>query len=77
VPLDRAVRSKTLKSKADDRGAKSAEPLAMAKAMHSNMTFETVIGDLRFDKKDGITRAAYVVYVRGKLRRPRQLLWTR
>jgi hypothetical protein len=45
--------------------------------MHSNMTFETVIGDLRFDKKDGITRAAYVVYVRGKLRRPRQLLWTR
>ena len=43
--------------------AKSADPSEMAKAMHSGMTFKTVIGDLNYDKKGDVMRTDYVVYV--------------
>jgi branched-chain amino acid transport system substrate-binding protein len=43
--------------------AKSADPLEMAKVMHSGMTFKTVIGDLSYDKKGDVMRTDYVVYV--------------
>ncbi len=43
--------------------AKSADPSAMAKAVHSGLTFKTVIGDLSFDKKGDVTGAGDVVYV--------------
>ena len=42
--------------------AKSNDPQAMAKVMHSGMTFKTVVGDLAYDKKGDVTRADYVVY---------------
>ena len=42
--------------------AKSVDPQAMAKVMHSGMTFKTVVGDISYDKKGDITRADYVVY---------------
>ncbi|MFV0279698.1 MAG: branched-chain amino acid ABC transporter substrate-binding protein [Rhodoblastus sp.] len=42
--------------------AKSNDPQAMAKVMHSGMTFKTVIGDISYDKKGDVTRADYVVY---------------
>ena len=42
--------------------AKSVDPEAMAKVMHSGMTFKTVVGDIAYDKKGDITRADYVVY---------------
>lgn len=42
--------------------AKSNDPQAMAKVMHSGMTFKTVVGDISYDKKGDVTRADYVVY---------------
>ncbi|MFV0279796.1 MAG: branched-chain amino acid ABC transporter substrate-binding protein, partial [Rhodoblastus sp.] len=42
--------------------AKAEVPQAMAKAMHSGMTFKTVVGDLAYDKNGDVTRADYVVY---------------
>jgi branched-chain amino acid transport system substrate-binding protein len=42
--------------------AKSVDPEAMAKVMHSGTTFKTVVGDISYDKKGDITRADYVVY---------------
>ncbi|MDE2579284.1 MAG: branched-chain amino acid ABC transporter substrate-binding protein [Hyphomicrobiales bacterium] len=42
--------------------AKSTDPQAMAKLMHSGHTFKTVVGDISYDKKGDITRADYVVY---------------
>lgn len=42
--------------------AKSVDPQAMAKVMHSGMTFKTVVGDISYDKKGDVTRADYVVY---------------
>ncbi len=43
--------------------AKSADPLEVAKIIHSGARFKTVIGDLAYDKKGDVTRADYVVYV--------------
>jgi branched-chain amino acid transport system substrate-binding protein len=43
--------------------AKSADPMDVAKVMHSGATFKTVVGDLGYDKKGDVTRADYVVYV--------------
>ena len=42
--------------------AKSVDTQAMAKVMHSGMTFKTVVGDIAYDKKGDVTRADYVVY---------------
>ena len=42
--------------------AKSNDPQAMAKVMHSGQTFKTVVGDISYDKKGDVTRADYVVY---------------
>jgi branched-chain amino acid transport system substrate-binding protein len=42
--------------------AKSVDPKKVAEAMHSGMTFKTVIGDLAFDKKGDITRPDYTLY---------------
>ncbi|MBX3526403.1 MAG: branched-chain amino acid ABC transporter substrate-binding protein [Rhodoblastus sp.] len=44
------------------KAAKSDDPQAMAKVMHSGMTFKTVVGDIAYDKKGDVTRADYVVY---------------
>jgi branched-chain amino acid transport system substrate-binding protein len=43
--------------------AKSLDPKKMAEAMHSGMTFHTVIGDIAFDKKGDRTSVDYVWYV--------------
>lgn len=43
--------------------AKSADPLDVAKVIHSGARFKTVIGDLSYDKKGDVTRADYTVYV--------------
>lgn len=43
--------------------AKSLEPLAIAKVMHSGKSFKTVIGDISYDAKGDVTRADYTVYV--------------
>jgi branched-chain amino acid transport system substrate-binding protein len=42
--------------------AKSLDAKKIAEVMHSGMTFKTVIGDLKFDKKGDITRPDYVLY---------------
>lgn len=42
--------------------AKSTDPTAVAKALHENGPFQTVVGDLSFDAKGDVTRADYVVY---------------
>ncbi len=42
--------------------AKSLDPQAMAKVMHSGMAFHTVVGDISYDSKGDVTRADYVVY---------------
>jgi branched-chain amino acid transport system substrate-binding protein len=44
-------------------GAKSLDPKTMADAMHSGMTFHTVIGDIAYDKKGDRTSIDYVWYV--------------
>ncbi len=43
--------------------ANSLEPKKVAEAMHSGMTFKTVIGDISFDKKGDRTTVDYVWYV--------------
>jgi len=43
--------------------AKSLDPKKMAEAMHSGMTFHTVVGDFSYDKKGDLTKADYVWYV--------------
>jgi branched-chain amino acid transport system substrate-binding protein len=43
--------------------AKSLDPPAVAKAMHSGVKFKTVIGDISYDAKGDVTRADYTVYV--------------
>jgi branched-chain amino acid transport system substrate-binding protein len=55
--------------------AKSADPLELAKVMHSGMTFKTVVGDISYDKK----RRCHPDRLCGlclaeRLRWPRQLL---
>jgi branched-chain amino acid transport system substrate-binding protein len=42
--------------------AKSTDPATVAKALHENGPFKTVVGDLSFDAKGDVTRADYVVY---------------
>ncbi|MFT0893261.1 ABC transporter substrate-binding protein [Pseudochelatococcus sp. G4_1912] len=42
--------------------AKSVDPEAIAKVIHSGKTFSTVIGDLSFNEKGDITRPDYIVY---------------
>ncbi|MBB4198082.1 branched chain amino acid ABC transporter substrate-binding protein [Rhodoblastus sphagnicola] len=42
--------------------AGTADPTAVAKALHDSGPFSTVIGDLSFDAKGDITRADYTVY---------------
>ena len=46
--------------------AKSLDPKKVAEAMHSGMTFHTVIGDISYDKKGDRTNVDYVWYVWGK-----------
>jgi branched-chain amino acid transport system substrate-binding protein len=43
--------------------AKSLDPKKVAEQIKSGMKFETVIGDLSYDKKGDVTRIDYVVYV--------------
>lgn len=43
--------------------AKSLDPKKVAAAIHSGMTFNTVIGDLTYDKKGDVKRLDYVMYV--------------
>jgi branched-chain amino acid transport system substrate-binding protein len=43
--------------------AKSLDPKKVAEAMHSGMTFHTVIGDIAYDKKGDRTSVDYVWYV--------------
>src|SRR5262245_3831174 len=43
--------------------ANSLDPKKVADKMHSGMKFQTVIGDLSYDKKGDVTRLDYVVYV--------------
>ena len=43
--------------------AKSLDPKKVAEAMHSGMTFHTVIGDISYDKKGDRTTVDYVWYV--------------
>ena len=43
--------------------AKSLDPKKVAEAMHSGMTFDTVIGDISYDKKGDRTTVDYVWYV--------------
>jgi branched-chain amino acid transport system substrate-binding protein len=43
--------------------AKSLDPKAMAEAMHSGMTFHTVVGDIAYDKKGDRTSGGFVWYV--------------
>jgi branched-chain amino acid transport system substrate-binding protein len=42
--------------------AKSLDPKKVAAVMHSGKTFNTVIGNISYDKKGDITRLDYVVY---------------
>lgn len=43
--------------------AKSLDPKKVAEKMHSGMKFNTVLGDLSFDKKGDITKLDYVMYI--------------
>ncbi len=43
--------------------AKSLDPTAIAKVMHSGLAFKTVIGDISYDAKGDVTRADYTVFV--------------
>src|SRR6266849_250002 len=43
--------------------AKSLDPKKVAEQMHSGMKFNTVIGDISYDKKGDVTRLDYVMYV--------------
>jgi branched-chain amino acid transport system substrate-binding protein len=43
--------------------AKSLDPKKLAEKMHSGMHFDTVLGDLAFDKKGDITKLDYVMYI--------------
>jgi branched-chain amino acid transport system substrate-binding protein len=43
--------------------AKSLDPKKMAEAMHSGMTFHTVIGDIAYDTKGDRTSVDFVWYV--------------
>ncbi len=43
--------------------AKSLDPKKVAEEMRSGRKFDTVIGDISYDKKGDITRLDYVVYV--------------
>jgi len=43
--------------------AKALEPRKLAEAMHSGMTFHTVIGEIAYDKKGDRTSVDYVWYV--------------
>jgi len=47
--------------------AKSLDPKKIAEVMHSGMTFHTVTGDVSYDKKGDLTKAAYVWYVWEKM----------
>jgi branched-chain amino acid transport system substrate-binding protein len=42
--------------------AKSLDPKKIAEAMHSGMTFNTVIGPISYDKKGDRTNVDYVWY---------------
>src|SRR6204780_1737737 len=43
--------------------AKSVDPKKVAEMMHSGMHFNTVIGDISYDRKGDITRLDYVIYI--------------
>jgi branched-chain amino acid transport system substrate-binding protein len=43
--------------------AKSLDPKKVAAKMHSGMKFNTVIGNISFDKKGDVTRLDYVMYI--------------
>jgi branched-chain amino acid transport system substrate-binding protein len=43
--------------------AKSLDPKKVAEKMHSGMKFNTVLGDISYDKKGDITKLDYVMYI--------------
>ncbi len=43
--------------------AKSLDPIALAKLMHTGMHFKTVLGNISFDAKGDITRPDYIVFI--------------
>src|SRR5882757_5133936 len=43
--------------------AKSLDPKKVAEKMHSGMKFNTVLGEISYDKKGDITRLDYVMYI--------------
>jgi branched-chain amino acid transport system substrate-binding protein len=43
--------------------AQSLDPKKVAEKMHSGMKFNTVLGDLSFDKKGDLTKLDYVMYI--------------
>ena len=43
--------------------AKSLDPKKVAEQIKSGMTFNTVLGNISYDKKGDVTRLDYVVYV--------------
>ena len=47
--------------------AKSLDPVKMSAAMHSGMTFDTVIGKFSFDKKGDRSDSDYVMYIWKKM----------
>ncbi len=47
--------------------AKSLDPKKMAEAMHSGMTFKTVLGDIAYDKKGDRKDVDYVMYTWKKM----------
>ena len=42
--------------------AHSTDPTVVAKTLHEDGPFKTVVGNLSFDAKGDVTRADYVVY---------------
>ena len=60
-PSDREALNPVIKQAAD--AAKSLDPKKVAAQIKSGQKFQTVIGELSFDKKGDITRPDYVVYV--------------
>jgi branched-chain amino acid transport system substrate-binding protein len=46
--------------------ANSLDPKKIADAMHSGMTFKTVLGDISYDKKGDRTTVDYVMYTWNK-----------
>jgi len=53
--------------------AKSLDPKKVAEAMHSGKAFNTVLGDISFDKKGDVSNDGYMV---GGKKKDRYVLYT-